>query len=380
MALISTQKPSILSEDVQEDFLKLGGEGIAKCYQCGTCTAICPNSEQQTVRVRRMIKRIQLGMKNSILGDPTPWTCYFCGDCNATCPKEANPGFIMDSARKYQIINYSVGKLGKLFYDKVYAALALVMMSAVAIFGITTWPSNLSGLNFKEVDIYSFMSSELIHEIGLWLLAYVVLVTLINVISMYRYTKNTIGIGKSTKISNWLRELINVIIREGLFQLRLKCQKGNNYRYLAHLSIFWGFVLTFAATGTHFMWLILYPEAKEPSYVTNIARILGIIGGVLLIYGSIYYIVHRAKRDEEYAKRSFLPDWWLLSLIIIIGVTGFFTTIGIYANIPLLTYASYGLHLLSVFYLIVSAPFSKLAHLVYRTLALWFSKVWEGEL
>ncbi|MEM0267776.1 MAG: 4Fe-4S dicluster domain-containing protein [Candidatus Korarchaeum sp.] len=380
MTLSMTEKPIVVAEDISREFLRLGGEGIRKCYQCGTCTAICPNSEIQTVRVRRLIKKIQLGMRSSILGDPTPWTCYFCGDCNATCPREATPGYIMDSARKYQVINYSFLKLGKIFYEKLYAAIALMIMTLVGILGIFTWSHGLSELDLARVNINTFMSSEIIHEIGLWLLAYTVLVSLANIITMYSYMRGTLECEKRVKLSTWIKELVDVILKEGLFQLRLRCQKGFSGRYLAHLSIFWGFVLTFAATGVHFIWLTLYPEVPEPPLVTNTARVLGIIGGILLMYGSVYYLLHRIKKDDVYAERTYLPDWWLLSLILVIGLSGFLITTAIYVNIPLLAYASYGVHLLTVFYLIISAPFSKLAHLIYRPLALWFAKVWEGEL
>lgn len=380
MTLSVTERPLMVTEDISKEFLKLGGEGIRKCYQCGTCTAICPNSETQTVRVRRLIKKIQLGMRSSVLGDPTPWTCYFCGDCNATCPKEATPGYIMNSARKYQVINYSFLKLGKAFYERLYAAIALVVLTIVGISGIFVWSHGLSELNLNRVDIYSFMSSEIIHEIGLWLLVYTVLVSSFNIINMYRYTKASLGYGKNVKLSTYIKEFIDVILKEGLFQLRLKCQKGRNDRYLAHLSIFWGFVLAFAATGVHFIWLTLYPEVPEPLIVTNIARVLGIVGGILLMYGSIYYLLRRVKKDDVYAERTYLPDWWLLLLIFVISLSGFLITAAIYLNIPLLAYASYGAHLLTVFYLIISAPFSKLVHLIYRPLALWFAKVWEGGL
>jgi len=378
MALMPTEKFYVLTEDVPRELLKLGGDGIRKCYQCGTCTAICPNSEIQTVRVRRLIKKIQLGAKDGVLGDPTPWTCYFCGDCNATCPKDATPGYIMDSARKYQIINYSILKLGKLFYNKLSMALAFIVMTAIGLLGIMVWPGSLSELDLGRADIYSFMGSELIHEIGLWLLAYVILVTLANIFNMYRYMRKAYQ-GKNTNASLWIKELFYTI-KEALFQSRLRCQKGTSYRYLSHLSIFWGFILTFAATGTHFIWLMLYPGTSEPSYITYAARILGIIGGILLIYGSVYYVIHRLKKDDVYAERTYLPDWWFLSLITVIAITGFLTTSGVYLNAPILTYASYGVHLMAVFYLIVSAPFSKFAHLIYRPLALWFAKVWEGEI
>ncbi|MDW8035737.1 MAG: hypothetical protein RMI85_04710, partial [Candidatus Korarchaeum sp.] len=259
------------------------------------------------VRVRRLIKRIQLGMKSSILGDPAPWTCYFCGDCNVTCPREATPGYILDSVRKYQIINYSFLKLGKIFYERLYAAIALVVLTLVGISGIFIWSHGLSELNFAKVDINTFMSSEILHEIGLWLFAYVTLVSLTSIATMYRYVRATLGYGKSVGLSIWVKELIDVILKEGLLQLRLRCQKGSNSRYLAHLSIFWGFILTFAATGVHFIWLTLYPGVPEPPLITNIARVLGIIGGILLMYGSIYYLLHRIKKDETYTRELTYP-------------------------------------------------------------------------
>ena len=357
--------------DLSNELIKLGGEGIKRCYQCGTCTAICPLSKTQTVAVRRMIKKLQLGLEEEVLGDPTPWLCYFCGDCNETCPKDATPGNIMDAVRKYQIINYSIGKFAKVFYDKVYALASLVVMTIIGLIGMYTFHGEMVT---NVVDIDSFIPSEILHDAGLVLLAYVIIVMVAHIANMYRYTKRAIGYGKSAPLGKWVSEFFKILIKEALFQSRLLCEEGRSARYFAHIGVIWGFILLFAATGIHFI-----SDSFGLGVPEIVPRVVGIIGGIGLLYGGIYYLIRRFEKKELYAKASDLHDWWLLLLALGSGISGFLVTVFMYANMAMATYIFYGIHLLFVFYLIVSAPFSKLVHMIYRPFALWFASVWEGE-
>ncbi len=357
--------------DLSNELIELGGDGIKKCYQCGTCTAICPLSKEQTTRVRRMIKKIQLGLEEEVLGDPTPWLCYFCGDCNETCPKDATPGNIMDAVRKYQIINYSIGKFAKVFYNKAYVLASLVIMTIIGLIGMYIFHGEMVT---NVVDIDSFISAEILHDAGLVLLAYVIVVMLVHIANMYRYTKRAIGYGKKVPLSKWVSEFFRVLIKEALLQSRLLCEEGQSARYFAHIGAIWGFILLFAATGVHFI-----SDSFGLGVPEIVPRVIGIIGGIGLLYGGIFYLTRRFEKKELYAKASHLHDWWLLSLALGSVISGFLTTIFMYANMAMATYIFYGIHLLFVFYLIVSAPFSKLVHAIYRPFALWFASVWEGE-
>ncbi|MEM3589275.1 MAG: hypothetical protein QXE25_05480, partial [Nitrososphaerota archaeon] len=53
-------------EKITDVIIRLGGDGIMKCYQCGSCTAICPISEDYLISFRRSIKYAQLGLDKKI--------------------------------------------------------------------------------------------------------------------------------------------------------------------------------------------------------------------------------------------------------------------------------------------------------------------------
>ncbi|MBE3066013.1 MAG: hypothetical protein IMZ73_01095, partial [Chloroflexi bacterium] len=68
-------------------------------------------------------------------------------------------------------------------------------------------------------------------------------------------------------------------------------------------------------------------------------------------------------------------DWLLISLIAVVIVTGGASWGFRVADIGVVAYPVYFVHLASVLFLFVYAPFSKMAHMVYRTTALAFARV-----
>ena len=68
-----------------------GAVSIEKCYNCGTCTATCSLSTDDSQFPRRIIRMAQLGLRDQLLGSKELWLCYNCGLCSETCPKQAEP-------------------------------------------------------------------------------------------------------------------------------------------------------------------------------------------------------------------------------------------------------------------------------------------------
>jgi heterodisulfide reductase subunit C len=96
-------------EDLDHGFRELvantpGGEKLANCYQCGTCTAGCPVSElRESYSPKRILKMALLGMKEQILTSPELWQCTQCHVCVAHCPQDVRCADIIRVLRQLAV-------------------------------------------------------------------------------------------------------------------------------------------------------------------------------------------------------------------------------------------------------------------------------------
>jgi heterodisulfide reductase subunit C len=66
-----------------------GGENILYCFQCGTCSAICPVAAQnEKYDPRRIIRMAILGMREEVLKSEALWLCSTCYSCYVRCPQD----------------------------------------------------------------------------------------------------------------------------------------------------------------------------------------------------------------------------------------------------------------------------------------------------
>jgi quinone-modifying oxidoreductase subunit QmoC len=105
----------------------------------------------------------------------------------------------------------------------------------------------------------------------------------------------------------------------------------------------------------------------------NPIKILANIGAISLVVGLTLITRMRLNADPSKTTTSYY-DWYLLGVIWAIAITGILSELLRLANVPGLAYPVYYLHLISVFMMITYLPWSKLAHLVYRTVALAYAR------
>ena len=80
------------------------GKTINFCYQCGTCSGICPALRfSKTFNPRRIIENALLGFKEKIVDGPPIWLCTTCHSCLEVCPQAVLVSEIM-----YQLKNIAV--------------------------------------------------------------------------------------------------------------------------------------------------------------------------------------------------------------------------------------------------------------------------------
>jgi len=164
-----------------DEIKKMGAFDVNACYGCGVSTATCPLSENGDEFPRKIIRYAMVALEKELLSSPRLWKCYYCGECTKSCPREADPvGFMME-VRRYAITRYSIGKIGKAFYNKTLAPLIYVFLSVFSLIGILLISREPAGaVIFMIPEVY-------IHLAGLVLGAFVIVIAIANTTIMYRY-------------------------------------------------------------------------------------------------------------------------------------------------------------------------------------------------
>lgn len=83
-----------------------GSEDIRHCFTCGRCVAGCPASEAKPpLLIRSLVRKVLLGLEDSLLDDDTPWTCVSCTRCEEVCPMGVRPFEVGLAIRRWQCEN-----------------------------------------------------------------------------------------------------------------------------------------------------------------------------------------------------------------------------------------------------------------------------------
>jgi heterodisulfide reductase subunit C len=347
-----------------EEIKKLGAFDLEACYSCGNCSAMCPLCDGEVSFPRKMIRYSMLGMEKRVLSSPEPWLCYYCGECSDTCPREADPGSLMMALRRYTIRKYSIGRIADVFKSAFTSGLAWLILTAISITAILLFYNR--NMDLEEIDYLSFMALEDIHNAGIFITAFIMFSFLANTFIMVRAIRRGSN-GERISVSELGKATVPAA-KEAALQERFGTCEGNQRRRLAHIAISWGFMGMFLATviimGIDYEYLPL-PEV--------LPFIIGSISGAVTLAGAAYYIYLRLSRKTAYGKYSHRSDWSFLVLLVLSVITGFVMVFFRLLNVPMAAYISFAIHLVVVFNFLMSLPFTKFAHVVYRPVALWLA-------
>lgn len=78
---------------------ELSGQNLLACYQCGKCSAGCPNVCEMDILPNQIIRYAQLGLKDELLTSKSIWVCASCMTCDVRCPKGINVAEVLEAIR-----------------------------------------------------------------------------------------------------------------------------------------------------------------------------------------------------------------------------------------------------------------------------------------
>lgn len=343
-----------------------GGEPLKKCFQCATCSAVCNITPDSKPFPRKEMIWAQWGLKDRLVKDSDIWLCHQCGDCNVQCPRGAKPGDVLGVLRKFSVAHYSSPKfLGKSVDQKKYLPVLFGIPTAIFLSFIA---ANKFALPSGEIVFAKFFPQWFIDSVFLLLAALVLISVRSGVARFWKdMRKNYPPISGSTK---GIVESVVSALTEILGHSKFKDCILNRDRYAAHLLTLYGFLGLFVTTNV--VMLYKYLLGKEtPLPLTDPAKILGNVSAALIFVGLILVIRNRFKVGKE--KGNYF-DWLFIAILSIVVLTGILTELARLAEIAVLAYSMYTAHLIFIFSLIGYLPFSKFAHVVYRTTAIVYRK------
>ena len=366
------------------DLQAAGGDAVKKCYQCATCSVVCPLAPPESPFPRKEMIWAQWGLKERFAGDIDIWLCHNCQTCSELCPRGARPGDLIAAARNVTYRGLveptvigtwmsSPRHLPKLI--AIPAALYLLIWLISAGFGLPE----------GEIVYGKLFPGDYTIDPIFGLLALFVLYSFYQgVTTLWKRfgasIPSTLYLGEQPAKPTLIESIKAVVVDEIATHAKWnECGNDNTERYKGHLSLFYGFVALAIVTsivavghwGGKIVTLIA-PLGHTPMPLWSPVKLLANVGALALLYGLTMLTRRRVNVDPVKGTSSYY-DWYLLGVIWVVALTGLGSELFRLAGLAVLAYPTYYLHLVAVFMLIAYLPWSKLGHLVYRTTALIYA-------
>lgn len=377
--------PTRIEPDI--DFIqalsKQGDNSYKHCMQCGACSVVCSISPDRTPFPRKEMIWTSWGLKDRLIGDPDLWLCHQCNDCSTQCPRAARPGDVMAAVQQEIIIHFAfprfLGRWAKepklvpllLAIPAVLLGFALLARNPIEkMFGFSTGTGSRIAFSYSSVFPHWLLNS-----FFLFFSALVLVVTSAGVVRFWKAMKAACGQDEFAPAGKSMASCIVSALKKIAVHDDFTLCSTPSSKFLPHFCVFFGFIALSVVT----LWVITsrYNPLIEGPFVYpfgfwNPLKIIANLGGAAVLAGCVLMISDRL--TSEQAGRSTYSDWALLSTLLAVVCTGFLTEVLHYARMTPHRHVVYFIHLVFVFALIVYLPYSKFAHLVYRTAALAFAE------
>jgi|YelNatPaOPRAMG01_1025707.scaffolds.fasta_scaffold02799_1 quinone-modifying oxidoreductase subunit QmoC len=356
-----------------------GGDTAKKCYQCDTCNVVCNLTPDEKPFPRKEMLMAQWGLKD-VLKDPDIWLCHQCSDCTVHCPRGAKPGEILGVLRQMCIEKYAFPSiLAKMVGDIKFlpvliafpVVLFLVWLYGLGLLGIT------KGLAIPEGPIvFSKLFPTVWGIDAIFVPAFFFAVGVLG-LGVLQFWKdlNEANPWKVKLHGNLVGNLV-AVLKDILMHNRFRECETTFGRALNHLLLVFGFIFLLLTTTWAFLreWVFHMDSPFSLLLPPDPLKWVALLGTGLLLFG-IYRIYLARQENAEKAGYGTYFDWQLIYLIAAVGITGVLSWFFRLLGSATLAYPTYFVHLVMVFCLFFYAPYTKIAHLVYRTTAMLYARM-----
>jgi len=328
------------------------------CFHCGNCTAVCSLTEEGILFPRKEIRALQMGLKDKLATSVEPWLCYYCGDCTETCPRDANPGELMMSVRRWLTAKYDWTGLAGLFYKSLSALIIAFVLVAIGIVAM----GFVKDFNSEAVMHFG-------HILEFYLILTVFTIILIpNILRMFYFT--VIKAKVNAPFGSYITAIGSLIVHMFTQIKTLKCDK-QTVRWLEHFLVVMGYLGLLVIT----VFLDWFGTENQ------IIIYMGYITGGLVFVFTFLLMISRLSKARELNKYSQPTDWFFIIWLFLMGFTAFL--VRLFIDIDLLNdhFWIYMVHLIVISqWGMLLVPFGKWTHFLYRSFAVSFANLKKAAL
>lgn len=346
--------------DFIHDVARYGAGDMKKCFQCATCSSVCSLSTEDRPFPRRQVLEAQWGMREQLIGDPAIWLCHDCGDCTRRCPRGAHPSQTIAAIRTAVIRSVAFPRfMGTMVAMQEYGAIVFILAAAVLLaLAILPIPHAAAGHPLVFAQMFPKSRLEPLFYVASGVAA------LAMVVGASRFIRALRANGVRGAI---LPSLIPALVEIAGHRRFGKCQQGQRRR-IGHLFVLWAFI-GLAVMGTIVGIGSMFKLIDTPIPMLNPLKIFANLCALLLFTGVVLLLWNRVA-DHEKRTHSTFCDWQFLVVLGGAGLTGILSeTLRLLQFSPWM-FLVYYIHLALVLTLIFCAPYLKLAHFLYRTIAI----------
>ena len=354
----------VSSPAFRQQLLKRGGETAARCYQCATCSSVCELAPADAPFPRRQMLWTQWGLADRLAADPAVWLCHQCNDCTTHCPRDARPGDVLQTVRSLVVEGLAYPRaLGRLVANArttwpiLFGAPILFWLVLMGMGGMLQPPADFHA--YEQVVPHSVLYAVFFPMTGL--------VALAAFLSGRRYWQ---AMGAAAPRSRSFLSGLWATTMDVSTHRRFGTCGTAHFRRLGHLLLFWGFVG--AAITSGLLIVAIYIQGYEmPLPLLHPYKLLGNVSAVALVGGAGILVVARLT-DRDRAGTSTAFDTFFTTVVALVIATGVLVELArlVAAGTPALAVGLYVLHLGVITTLFLTFPYSKFAHMLYRTLAM----------
>lgn len=338
-----------------KELSKYGAINFNACYNCGNCTAVCSLSTEDDSFPREMVRLSTLGLEDEIKASLKPWQCYYCGECSTHCPKEANPGELMMSLRRYLTAKYDWTGLSGLLYKSLPISITAFILTFVAVMAF------VFSVDFQLDKMLHFGHLFEMIAIG----AVGVIILLPNVARMWYYT--ILKPKTNVPFVKYIKSIGELFIHMFTQKRALGCD-DNQLRWFEHFILVIGY-LSLLFTTVFMNWF-----ASPHLFVI----IFGYVVSAIVFTVTVVFVSSRIKRKKEISKHSQPSDLFFVIWLFLMGLTAFMVRFFLDLNILETNKWLYIFHLtVLVQWALIIVPFGKWTHFLYRSFAMYFAKLKE---